>query len=68
MFGVDLDVRMRVATDLKWTAITDLMEKSMTAICHSKTAGDYWAKEPLDATRGDATIRYASAFRIDAVI
>jgi len=24
----------------------------------------YWAKEPFEASRRDATIRYASAFRI----
>jgi len=64
--GIDLDVRMRVAQDLKWDAITELMKEVHDGDPSIRDGWpfDYWAKEPLDASRGDAAIRYASAFKI----
>jgi SAM-dependent methyltransferase len=64
--GVDLDVRTRVAVDMKWSPITELMEEIHEGD-PSIRAGwpmDYWAKEPFQAHRRDAMIRYASAFQI----
>jgi chemotaxis methyl-accepting protein methylase len=64
--GVDLDVRMRVAADMKWEAITELMEEIHDGDLSIRDGWpfDYWAKEPIDARRYDAMIRYASAFKI----
>ncbi len=64
--GVDLDVRMRVAMDMKWQAVTELMQEVHDGDPSIRDGWpfDYWAKEPLDAGRRDAAIRYASAFRI----
>jgi chemotaxis methyl-accepting protein methylase len=64
--GVDLDVRMRVAIEMKWKPVTELMEDIHEGD-PSIRAGwpfEYWAKEPLDAALHDASVRYASAFRI----
>jgi chemotaxis methyl-accepting protein methylase len=63
--GVDLDVRMRVAMDMKWKAVTELIEEVHDGDPSIRDGWpfDYWAKEPLDAKRSDATIRYASAFQ-----
>jgi hypothetical protein len=64
--GVDLDVRMRVAIEMKWKPVTELMEDIHEGD-PSIRAGwpfSYWAKEPLDAALPDASVRYASAFRI----
>jgi chemotaxis methyl-accepting protein methylase len=64
--GVDLDVRMRVAMDMKWEAVTELMGEIYDGDPSIRDGWpfDYWAKEPLDARRHDAMIRYASAFKI----
>jgi chemotaxis methyl-accepting protein methylase len=64
--GVDLDVRTRVALDMKWQPVTELMEEVYDgdpSIRHGWPL-DYWAKEPFQARRHDALIRYASAFHI----
>ena len=65
--GVDLDVRMRVAMDLKWKPVTELMEEIHDGDPSIRDGWpfDYWAKEPLDVSRRDAMIRYASAFKIN---
>jgi chemotaxis methyl-accepting protein methylase len=64
--GVDLDVRMRVAMDMKWKAVTELMKEIHDGDPSIRDGWpfEYWAKEPLDARRHDAMIRYASAFKI----
>jgi len=64
--GVDLDVRMRVATDMEWQPVTELMEEVHNGDPSIRDGWpfDYWAKEPLDTERRDAVIRYASAFRV----
>jgi SAM-dependent methyltransferase len=64
--GVDLDVRMRVALDMKWKPVTELMEEiheGDPSIRHGWPL-EYWAKEPFQARQRDAMIRYASAFQI----
>jgi len=64
--GVDLDVRTKVAKDLGWKPIPDLLEgihdgdRSLRADWPCK----YWGLEPLDRTRPDWGIRYASAFQV----
>jgi chemotaxis methyl-accepting protein methylase len=64
--GVDLDVRAKVARELKLEPVTDLMED-----IHN---GDpaltkdwplrYWGLEPFDKRRPDRTFRYSSTFRV----
>jgi SAM-dependent methyltransferase len=64
--GVDLDVRVRVALDLKWKPVTELMEATHNGDPSIRDGWplEYWAKEPYQASRRDAMIRYASAFQI----
>jgi len=66
--GVDLDVRMRVAMDMKWEPVTELMEEVHDGDPSLRDGWplDYWAKEPIEPGRRDAMIRYASAFKISA--
>ena len=66
--GVDLDVRTRVALDLRWQPIMDLL-----ADVHDgdpSVRGDWpwrwWGLEPLDRRRPDWRIRYASVFQVGA--
>jgi chemotaxis methyl-accepting protein methylase len=66
--GIDLDVRTKVASDLGWKPFQDLMEDIHDGDpslrigwpCH------YWGLEPMDKTRRDWKIRYASVFQIPA--
>jgi SAM-dependent methyltransferase len=63
--GIDLDVRTKVARDLGWTPVQDLLEE-----IHD---GDPWLRahwpwhyaglEPLDKRRRDWKIRYATALQ-----
>lgn len=64
--GVDLDVRTSVALEMKWKPLTELVE-----VIHEGDPSlrngwplQYWAKEPFQAGRHDAMIRYASVFQI----
>jgi hypothetical protein len=64
--GVDLeDVRMRVAMDMKWRVVTELMEEIHDGDLSPRDGWpfDYWAKETLQASRRDA-IRYPTAFKV----
>lgn len=64
--GVDLDVRTRVARDLGWTPMGELIEEMHNG--DSSVRGDwpwrYWGLEPLDRKREDWPVRYASVFQI----
>jgi len=64
--GIDLDVRTRVAIDLDWRPVRQLLEDihdgdpSMGRDWPWK----YWGLEPLDKTRPDWPLRYAAVFQI----
>jgi len=64
--GVDLDVRTKVAIDLGWKPVQDLVQElhegdpSLRASWPHK----YWGLEPLDRRRSDWKTRYASVFQI----
>jgi chemotaxis methyl-accepting protein methylase len=64
--GVDLDVRTKVAGELGWKPVPDLLEaihdgdRSLREDWPYK----YWGLEPLDKRRPDWPIRYASAFQV----
>lgn len=66
--GIDLDVREKVARELGWRPVSDLLEAihdgdpSVRLSWPSK----YWGLEPLDRTRKDWRLRYASAFQVGA--
>jgi chemotaxis methyl-accepting protein methylase len=64
--GVDLDVRTKVALDLGWEPVRDLMveihdgDRSVRA----DWPCEWWGLEPFNRKRHDWQIRYAAAFRI----
>jgi len=64
--GVDLDVRTKVAIDLGWKPIQELLQElhegdpSLRASWPHK----YWGLEPIDRSRSDWKTRYASVFQI----
>ncbi len=64
--GVDLDVRTKVASDLGWEPIQDLIEEiheGDPSLRDSWPCG-YWGLEPLNKGTGDWKNRYASSFRL----
>jgi chemotaxis protein methyltransferase CheR len=64
--GVDLDIRAKVAHDLGWQAVPELIEDihdGDPSLRDSWPCG-YWGLEPLNKRRHDWTVRYASAFRV----
>jgi len=66
--GVDLDVRTRVASEMKWTPVTDLMREIHDGDVSLRRGWptDYWGLEPFSDKRPLWKIRYASAFQIGA--
>jgi len=64
--GVDLEIRTKVALDLGWTPIPDLVEEihngdpSVTR----DWPWEYWGLEPFSSKRHDWNVRYASVFRL----
>jgi hypothetical protein len=64
--GVDLDVRTKVALDLGWEPVRELMveihdgDRSVRA----DWPWEWWGLEPLNRKRHDWQTRYAAAFRI----
>ena len=66
--GVDLDVRTRVARDLNWTPVSELLEEIHDGdpSVRRDWPWRYWGLEPFDRSRNDWKIRYASAFQLGA--
>lgn len=64
--GVDLDVRTRVANSLRWVALQDSIEAIHDGDRSLRESWPwrYWGLEPLDRSRPDWTVRYASVFQI----
>ena len=66
--GVDLDVRTKVALDLGWEPVPELIveihdgDRSVRADWPWR----WWGLEPLNRKRHDWQTRYAAAFRIDS--
>jgi chemotaxis methyl-accepting protein methylase len=64
--GVDLDVRTRVAKELHWEPVSDLIREIHEGD-FSLTPGwplNWWGLEPFRQERADWKIRYASVFRV----
>jgi SAM-dependent methyltransferase len=64
--GIDLDVRTKVAHDLAWKPLQDLMEEIHDGepILRSDWPFKWWGLEPLNKKRPDWKIRYASVFQL----
>ena len=66
--GVDLDVRSKVARDLGWRPVTELIGEIHEGDPSLRRDWplQYWGLEPLDRGRDDWEIRYASVFQMPA--
>ena len=64
--GVDLAVRSKVASEFGWRPITDLIEEIHDGDPSLRRDWPlhYWGLEPLDRTRADWKVRYASVFQL----
>lgn len=64
--GVDLDVRMKVATDSGWKPVREVLEDIHDGdpTLRRRWPCDYTGLEPLNTGRPDWTMRYASAFQV----
>ncbi len=64
--GVDLDIRTKVALDLRWTAVRELLEEIHDGdpSLRRDWPWKYWGLEPFTTRRGDWNVRYASAFKL----
>lgn len=63
--GVDVEVRTKVMRNLGWTPITERIEELHDGD-HTLRDGwpwEYWALEPLDKSKPDWQLRYATIFR-----
>lgn len=64
--GIDLDVRTRVAREMGWRPIANLMREIHEGDASLRNGWplEYWGLEPFCADRPDWRIRYASVFQI----
>jgi SAM-dependent methyltransferase len=65
--GIDLDVRAKVARDLGWRPVLELIEEiheGDPAVRRDWPCA-WWGLEPLNKNMADWQIRYASAFRLN---
>lgn len=68
--GVDLDVRAKVASDLGWQPVQELLEEVHEG---DRAFGSRWpchyaALEPLNRKRRDWRLRYAAAYQVGATV
>jgi len=64
--GVDLDVRSKVARELGWRPVTELIREihEGDSSLRRDWPQEYWGLEPFDSDRIDWQFRYASVFQI----
>jgi hypothetical protein len=64
--GIDLDVRTKVAVDLGWEPVEELVEEihGGDRSVRADWPWQWWGLEPLNRGRHDWKARYAAAFRI----
>src|SRR3989441_4255925 len=64
--GIDLDIRTKVACELGWKPVRELMEEIHDGdpVLRVDWPLKWWGLEPLNKTRHDWKIRYASAFQL----
>ncbi len=65
--GIDLDVRAKVARDLRWQPVPELIKEIHDG--DPTVRGDWpcawWGLEPLDSRRDDWQMRYAAVFQLN---
>jgi chemotaxis methyl-accepting protein methylase len=64
--GVDLDLRTKVAQEMRWIPVPDLareIHEGDPSLLDGWPLG-YWALEPFRAERGDSDLRYTSVFQL----
>jgi SAM-dependent methyltransferase len=68
--GIDLDVRTKVACDLNWKPVQDLLEEIHEGDPSLRGGWpmNYWGLEPLNKRKRDWEIRYASVFQLGGEI
>ena len=66
VYGLDLDVRTKIALEGAWTPVTDSIREIHEGDHSLRVAWPlhYWSLEPLDDRRSDWQLRYASFFQI----
>ncbi len=64
--GIDLDVRTKVAVELHWEPLLELLEEMHEGDPYLREDWpfEYWGLEPINKRRHDWRTRYASAFRL----
>jgi chemotaxis methyl-accepting protein methylase len=64
--GIDLDIRTKVAKDLRWTPLQELLEEIHEGDPRMASGWpwNYSALEPLNKKRRDWRLRYATAFKL----
>ena len=64
--GIDLDVRSKIAQEMGWNPVTDLIKEIHDGDTSLRNGWplEYWALEPFCDDRPDWKIRYASVFRV----
>jgi len=64
--GIDLDIRTKVASDLGWKPVQELLEEIHEGdpVLRNDWPFHYAGLEPLNKRRQDWRIRYASAFQL----
>jgi SAM-dependent methyltransferase len=64
--GVDLDIRTRVARELRWQFIPELLEQIHDGDVSLRADWPWccWGLEPLDRSKPNWQLRYAAVFRI----
>ena len=65
--GIDLDVRTKVAVEMAWKPVMNLMRELHEGDTSLRRGWplEYWGLEPFRDARTDRKIRYASVFEID---
>jgi SAM-dependent methyltransferase len=64
--GIDLDVRTKVALELGWTPVLDLLEEIHNGdrSLRRDWPWKYWGLEPFTRKRNNWSVRYASVFQL----
>ncbi|HEY7299560.1 MAG TPA: CheR family methyltransferase [Xanthobacteraceae bacterium] len=65
--GIDLDVRTKVARELRWQPVTELIKQIHEGDLSVRRDWPYkwWGLEPLDVERDDWQLRYATVFQLN---
>jgi hypothetical protein len=64
--GIDLDVRTKVAANLGWRPVEELIEEihDGDVSVRADWPWQWWGLEPLNRNRHDWKVRYAAAFQV----